>query len=104
MCHRLSDQLDMIETRRTYRAVFSEPTVILPQASQPAAVVEDEGESVAQELSQPTSDTDKISGKKRARDEEVAPPVENSAPQGPNKESLQRKKKKAKVPARQTGS
>ncbi|EKM52974.1 uncharacterized protein PHACADRAFT_30094 [Phanerochaete carnosa HHB-10118-sp] len=87
------------QTRKTYRAVFSEPTVIIPEpsSSQPAITLEALAESIESSRPSVESDTDGIVGKKRARpDDDITSQVEPSvAPKqvGKAEESLRKKKK-----------
>lgn len=102
------------ETRRTYRAVFSEPTVIIPEAAAEAGsqAVIPEGASSSQELPAATvpaatAEAPSANSKKRSRNDDdgaqqpadvpaAAPPTQP----GSEKEGAQRKKKKAKSSAR----
>ncbi|GJF00002.1 PHP domain-like protein [Phanerochaete sordida] len=98
------------QTRRTYRAVFSEPTVIIPEvsSSQPAAPPEPTVAAEAETPPPAETGPDKMNGKKRTRpDDDAASAVEPLAaakPAGKVEEQTQRKKRKAKGPGAKGGS
>ncbi|KAJ7239768.1 PHP domain-like protein, partial [Mycena haematopus] len=83
------------QTRQTFRAVFSEPVLVVPQETSPTTVTKDGNTS--QSTPSPAKETDDRAQKKRPREEDGQDAVVSTQKTGPDSvEGLSRKKKRKK--------
>ena len=121
---KLSNPLLAVETRKTYRAVFSEPTVVIPEAFRPPAAAEPSAEGAisgsadvnadglggaaifasaqrAHANDAPTEKTEATNGRKRSRPEDDAAQDGQAQTQGDKDGSRSKKKKRTKSKGKQ---